>query len=245
MRALAALTVFALSGIPVFQVSAPATIIDLDKSALDGDPVALAWSADGQQFYIETAESRAPKVKLRHYLVALGAPAPKAIGAEPEWAAEYWAFKSTRNTPARPDLLIEVRDRVEKDRIPTESLAQKARDIQSGSLSFVREAANDSKNSANVRTLVLADHVISTLVDTPLVPGTTFGWSPAKLRAVAYVDERHRLRVFEYVTGEDLEVPDTRDVVLPAWSPQGDKIVFLERTGRNKYALTQVSISRM
>ncbi|MGE5246618.1 MAG: hypothetical protein ACM3SQ_20510 [Betaproteobacteria bacterium] len=244
MRVLAALVVFALSGIPVFQVSAPATVIDLDQSTFKGDPVVLAWSADGQ-FYIETAQGDAPHVKLRHYLVKVGDRAPKSTGSEPKWASEYWAFKSTRNTPARPNLMIEVRDHVEHNRIPTQSLAQKAQGTETGSVSGMMEAANDYKNGAGVRNLLLGDHVISTIIDAPLVPGTTFGWSPARLQAVAYVDERHRLRVFEYVTGEDLEVPGTKDVLLPAWSPQGDKIVFLERTGRDKYALTQISISRM
>ncbi len=244
MRVLAALTVFALSGIPMFQVTAPATVIDLDKDTLKGDPVELAWSADGK-FYVQTAEGDAPHVKLRHYLVAVGGRSPESIGSEPDWATEYWTFKSTRNTPGRPDLIIDVRDRVEHNRIPTQSLAQKAKGTENGSIGGLMEAANDYKNGAEVRTLVLADHVISTLIDKPLVPGTTFGWSPANLRAVAYVDERHRLRVFEYVTGEDLEVQGTQDVLLPAWSPQGDKIAFLERTGRNKYALNQISISRM
>jgi hypothetical protein len=246
MRVLAALALVALGGVPVFQVSAPATVVDLDGSTFKGEPVQLAWSTDGQ-FYLQTVEGDGPKAKFRHYLVNVGASGPKSVGSEPKWATDYWAFKSTRNTPANPSLLIDVRSRVEHNRLPTQSLAQKAKAADSGQVAMqgAMEAGNDYKNGADVRTLVLGSHIISTFIDEPLIPGLTFGWSPATLRAVAYVDERHRLRVLEYVLGEDLEVPDTKDVLLPAWSPQGDKIVFLERTGRDKYALEQVTISRM
>jgi len=242
MRALAVLALSVLSGVPMFQVSAPATIVDLH--GLKGDPVQLAWSAEGH-FYIQTVEGEGAKAKFHHYLVSVGDKAPQSVRAEPDWASTYWTFKSARNTPARPDLMIEVQDRVERNRIPTQSLAQKAKNAESGSIGGMMEEANDSRNSASVRTLVLNEHVITTLVDSPLLPGLTFGWSPAALRAVAYVDEHGRLGVLEYIAGADLQVPDTKDVLLPAWSPTGDKIVFLERTGRHEYSLEQVTVSRM
>jgi hypothetical protein len=248
MRVLAALALFAFGGPAMFQVSAPATIVDLGKGVLKGDPVQLAWSPEGQ-FYIQTVEGQAPKAKFRHYVIAVGDKGPKSVGDEPKWAAEYWAFKSTRNTPARPDLMIEVQDRVERNRLPTQSLSQRAKGAESGggaiALQGAAEAANDYKNGADIRTLVLGKQVISTIIDGALIPGVTFGWSPAKLRAVAYVDEKGRLGVYEYINGADLAVPDTKDVLLPAWSPTGDKIVFLQRTGRHEYSLQQVNVSRM
>ena len=246
MRLLAALLLSALTGGPLYQVSPPATIIDLDSSVITGDPVQLTWSPTQGQFYLQTVEGTDPNVKLRHYLITLGSPKPETIKAEPDWATKYWAFKSTRNVPGRSDLLIEVREHRKTGQIPTQSLRDKAKGMDSGAIAVqgAADAANDFSNAAMVRSLVLKDEVIGEFVDAPLLPGLTFGWSPEDLHAVAYKDQHGKLAVFDYDSGDHQEVDETRDVLLPAWSLEENKIAFLERTGRKKYSLMQVDINR-
>jgi len=230
-----------------FAVSAPAAIMDVDSHAMKGDPVELAWSGTSGQFYVQTVEGYTPNVTVRHYLIRLGDKAPSTMKAQPDWANTYWASKSRRDAPAATSLLIDVRDTVEANRLPTQSLADRAKGTESGGGDFAMKgaeaAANDHTNAAQVRTLVLKGVNVGRFVDTPLVPGLTFGWSPPKLHAIAYVDDNGRLGVFDYTTNGRQVVDGTKDVLLPAWSPDGSEIAFLERTGRKRYSLERVKIT--
>ena len=226
MRLLAALLLSAVTGGPLYQVSPPAVVIDLDPSAVKGDPVQLTWSPTQGQFYLQTVEGTDSNVKLHHYLITIGSTKVESVKAEPDWAAKYWAFKSTRNVPGRSDLLIEVRETRKTGELPNQSLSDKAKGMDSGATAMTgaANAANDFNNAAVVRSLVLKNEVIGEFVDAPLLPGLTFGWSPEDLHAVAYKDQKGRLAVFDYDSGDHQEVDETRDVLLPAWSLEENKI---------------------
>lgn len=257
MKSVAALTL-ALVGLAMlaavaadltpFTISSPALVVDFDGHAVEGDPVQLAWSQEPGVFYLQTSQGFDPKVTTRHYTITLGENAPKKIKSEPDWASQYWAFKSRRDAPAQNDLLIGVETRVENNRIPTQSLADKARGAESGggqiALRGAQEAANDSKNASQIRSLKLKGTTVGEYYDAPLIPGLTFGWSPEKEHAIAFADTKGRLAVFDYFLDTVQAVDGTDHVLLPAWSMDGTKIVFLERTGRNHYVLEQVTISR-
>jgi hypothetical protein len=257
MKSVAALTL-ALVGLAMlaavaadltpFSISSPARIVELDGQAVQGEPVQLAWSDEPGVFYLQTSQGYEPNVTTRHYTITLGDKAPQKIKSEPGWASQYWAYKSRRDAPAQPDLLIGVETRTENNRIPTQSLADKARGAESGggqiALRGAQEAANDSKNASQVRALKLKGTTIGEYYDAPLVPGLTFGWSPEKQHAIAFADTKGRLAVFDYFLDAVQTVDGTDHVLLPAWSADGEKIVFLERVGRNHYVLEQVTISR-
>jgi Tol biopolymer transport system component len=72
----------------------------------------------------------------------------------------------------------------------------------------------------------------------------TFGWSPEPLHAVAYVPHSGRLMLMDVLSGAKQEVPATSNVLLPAWSPDGSRIVFLQKTGRKTFALMRVNVTR-
>jgi hypothetical protein len=257
MKSIAALTV-ALVGLAMlavvaadltpFSISPPAVIVDFDSHAVQGDPVQLAWSDKPGVFYLQTSQGYEPNVTTRHYTITLGEKAPQNIKEEPDWAADYWKYKSRRDAPAQTDLLIGVETRVENNRIPTQSLADKARGAESGggeiAMRGAREAANDSRNATQVRSLKLKGTTIGEYYDAPLIPGLTFGWSPEKEHAIAFADPKGRLAVLDYFLDAVQTVDGTDHVLLPAWSKDGEKIVFLERAGRNHYVLEQVTISR-
>ncbi len=230
-----------------FAVSAPAIIMDVDGHSLKGDPVELAWSATAGEFYVQTVEGSMPKVTTRHYMLKLGDKAPSTMKAQPDWANRYWAFKSRRDAPAQASLLIDVKDTIEQNRLPTQSMSDKAKGMESGGGQFAlrgaEEAANDHSNAAQVKTLVLRGIDVGRFVDAPLVPGLTFGWSPSQLHAIAYVDDDGRLGVFDYMKNSHQIVDGTSHVLLPAWSPDGTQIAFLARTGRKHYALERVTVT--
>jgi len=107
-----------------------------------------------------------------------------------------------------------------------------------------RDLTDANVGATQVRTLLLKGEVIGEYVNAPLVPGLTFGWSPEALQAVAYVAHSHRLMLMDVVSGAKQEVSATSDVLLPAWSPDGSQIVFLEKTGRKTFALMRVTVTR-
>jgi hypothetical protein len=223
---------------PPFVVSHPAIVVDLDVGKLKGVPTALAWSTHDGEFYLQTVDDDR---KLRHFLVRSTSD-PQGLDEQPAWAATYWNWKSGRVVPGHPELVIEVATATKTGQVPSQSLREKAAGMSNPGTAM-RGAVDASNDRQNVRTLLLKGEVIGEYIDAPLVPGLTFGWSPEKLHAVAYVPHSGRLMLMDVVSGEKQEVESTSSVSLPAWSSDGSRIVFLEKTGRKKYALMQVTVS--
>ena len=95
-------------------VSKPAAIVEMDMGKLKGEPLRLAWSPEGQ-LYLQTVErdTRRDVTTLRHYIVSTDGQPPKAVDAEPAWAAEYWSVKSAQAAPGLPSYKIGVEQRQE------------------------------------------------------------------------------------------------------------------------------------
>ena len=224
-----------------FAVSTPTTLVDLDLGKLKGTPTCLAWSPDAGEFYLQTVDDGA---KMRHYIVRLGS-SPQSTDGEPVWAASYWNWKSARTVPGHSDIVIEVATRNDTNQITSMNLHDKAAAVgDRNGTGAPRDLMNANVGAAQVRTLLLKGEVIGEYVNAPLVPGLTFGWSPEPLQAVAYVAHNHRLMLMDVVSGAKQEISTTSDVLLPAWSPDGSQIVFLQKTGRKAFALMRVSVTR-
>jgi len=103
------------------KVGAPSAITELDLGKLKGALRQLAWSRDGNELYIQTADGPEASEKLRHYIVPIAGGAPKSVDSEPEWAADYWGFKSDRFAPGLRSLMIEVEQKQEKTKVGTGS----------------------------------------------------------------------------------------------------------------------------
>src|SRR5262249_28494224 len=154
---------------------------------------------------------------------------PQAVDAEPQWAVTYWNWKSSRSVPGHGEMVIEVATKNDLNQIPTQSLHEKGKGTEAGGGQIAtRGAAEASIGATTVRTLLLKREVIGESVEAPLVPGLTFGWSPEPLHAVAYVPHNRHLMLMDVLSGAKQEVPSTADVLLPAWSPDGSKIIFLQ-----------------
>ena len=73
--------------------------------------------------------------------------------------------------------------------------------------------------------------------------GITFGWGPAGSGALAFADKEGRLALVDKERRIRI-VPRTDGVLLPAWSPDGSYVAFLQKQGRSKYALASVALLR-
>lgn len=239
---LAALTLSPASAQQSFKVGTPTMLVELQGSRFKGDPSQLAWSPDGATLCLQTLQGDRPPLTTRYYLFRLGERDFQGIDVAPEWAATYWAWKSARMPPGHPELVIQVETHNKGGNIPTESLSTKAANIGGRGLENAVGAQNEAEGSV-VRTLTLKGEPIGQFVNQPLVPGTTFGWSPESLHALAYTKTNGRLALMD-LQGGNLEIEGSKGIQLPAWSPDGSKIVYIEPQGHHRFTLMQLLVDR-
>jgi Tol biopolymer transport system component len=75
------------------------------------------------------------------------------------------------------------------------------------------------------------------------VPGLTFGWSPKGVGLIAFADTSGKLSLMDR-TGAVRRIDSTKAVTLPAWSMDGTKLAYLEKTARTTYALVIATVGR-
>src|SRR3984893_16586178 len=223
----------ATAATPILRLSEPVTWAELDVDKLKGRPAQLAWSDDENTLYLQVVEgATAETVKYRHYLIEVGhAPAP--LDRQPAWAQTYWKWKSAKRFFGDPLLTIEVDT--------TRELVDDLRDRHTAYLNSERKAPAtlESKQTGNVRVrhrLMLKGHLVGDFVDEEIFPGYTFSWSPEPLRLIAFRSIDGRLTIMN-AEGETDVAGNGRDVWLPSWSESGDRIAYLERSGRKKFTI--------
>jgi len=219
-----------------FTPSAPTLVVSLQGGQFKGNPSQLTWSPDSTMLCVQTLEGNSPPLKTRFYLIPVQEHTFRGADVAPEWAAAYWQFKSARNPPGQPELRIEVETLHQNTDVPTQSLSDKAK----GGL---RDNAVAAQNVAGnvVYVLKLKGEVVGQYVNQPLVPGMTFGWSPATLHAVAYAKPDGHLSLLD-LNAAQVDLAGTKDAILPAWSPDGNQVVYLQKKGRKDYDVMAVSL---
>lgn len=238
----------AATGVEALAVDAPVVLMELDIGRLKGIPIRLAWSEDGRVLYLQTAEqAKGGSVKERHYLLEPGAKAPKSVDEEPPWAAAYWQWKSGRAAPGSPAFKIEAEN---AQRVVTATSAPMGGNLARGgadtgapgvSVDEVGAVAQQAQ-AASVWTLRLKGEVLGEWVNEPVVPGLTFGWAPEGHNLIAFASRDGRLVLMDEQANKR-PVENTRDVVLPAWSPGADRLAWLERQGRKKAVVKVASVT--
>ncbi|HWF84848.1 MAG TPA: hypothetical protein VG222_08385 [Vicinamibacterales bacterium] len=229
--------------VSTLKIDAPTVVTELDLGKMKGELRQLAWSPDFTQFYVQTADGNKPD-EVRHYLVASSGGAVTPAPEEPQWAADYWRFKSDRSAPGIPDVMIDVKQTLEKVKIGTGSAGAADRSAPgAGSVSSSGnvERAAESQGE-NVVRLVLFDEAVSVFINQRPIPGLQFGWGPAGSGAIAFVNDSGRLVLLDRGTHKQT-VAAVKDALLPAWTMDGSRIAFLEKSGRKKYTLMTATVS--
>ena len=245
MAALAALGMgqtFAATFDPsALKVSAPATIAELDLGKLKGDFRKLAWAPDGTQLYVQTGEHKDNGDVTYEYLVAVAGGAVTRVDKEPQWATEYWAFKSDRYAPGLPSIVIGVDQGTETIKIGTGSAGAADRNPIGASGSSVTNSPDNlaratESQKQNVIRLTLYGETVSEFVNERPLPGLTFSWGPKSTSAIVFSDHDGRLVLLDQQKRKQV-ISGTKDTLLPAWSTDGSHLAYLKKTGRKKCAL--------
>lgn len=235
-------------------LSMPASIVEFDSGKLKGDLSRLAWSPDARQLYLQTIErDRDGNVKsMHHYVLALDGKPPKGVDVEPPWSTAYWSWKSAQAAPGLPAFKIDVEQ--QQKRI-TSTSSPMGGDLAKGGVEGGAGAAGpgmttgDAMAAANqsqmvsVWTYKLKGEVIGEFVNAAAVHGLTFGWAPAGTGLIAFVNKDGRVVIMDD-QGHKQEVASSKSALLPAWTDDGKRLAYLEKTGKNKAALKIVDVTR-
>lgn len=236
------------------KISAPRTVTELDLGKLKGEPWKLAWSPDASELYVQTVErdgSGAVK-KARHYLVAAGGGSIKDVDTEPAWAQKYWTWKSWKAAPGSPKFEIALEERREilrSTRAPRGGgEAGMTGDPSAGAPVGGGSAAGPAGTvqigegqNAIIRTMKLKGEAIGEWVNAGIVPGLTFGWSPAALNMIAFSVKQEDVVVMDE-QGRKHKIDTSGATRLPAWSDDGKRLAYLEHKGGRRFALQVVEI---
>jgi hypothetical protein len=96
---------------------------------------------------------------------------------------------------------------------------------------------NDQNQKQQVIRFKLLGETVSEFVNARPVPGLMFGWGPARSGAIAYVErDGGRLILFDQQKHKHT-LAGVKEALLPAWSMDGSRLAWIQRSGRKKYAL--------
>jgi hypothetical protein len=220
--------------------SAPRLVAALDK--IKGEPIQLAWSADGTELYVETgSRTRIGTFENpKHYLVTAADGKIKNVDAAPQWATDYQTWKANKWAPGARTFAIDITEDKRTERAVSAPVGGAlAKGGESGASVGNMDAATDAALSSQVQhviTLKLKGETVGEYVDTQFVPGYTYSWAPQSLgTAIAYTNTEGRLAVMDQQSGKKT-VPSTSRVMTPAWSDSGKQIAFIQKDGK-KFAL--------
>jgi hypothetical protein len=237
----------ALSGpldVSALKIGVSTAVAEIDLGKIKGELRQLAWSPDDTQFYIQTADGDKADDIVHHYTVGVSGGALAPAPQQPGWAADYWRFKSDRSAPGLPDLMIDVKQTLEKIKIGTGSAG--AADRTAPGADSVSSAGNVERAAEgqreNVIRLVIFDEPVSVFVNQRVIPGLQFGWGPASSGAIAFVNESGHVVLLDRHRHTQT-IAGVKDALLPAWTEDGSRIAFLEKSGRKKYTLMTAAIS--
>jgi hypothetical protein len=232
--------------VSALKIGAPIAVAELDLRKLKGNLRRIAWSPDAGTVYIQTADGNPQSPKLRHYQVAVEGGTILDIDAEPDWAEQYWSFKSDRAAPGIGSLMIDVEQKFETVKIGTGSAGAADGGDRAGGGTVMSSNNVDREAQRQQQVVVrlkLLDEPVSEFVNERPIPGLMFGWGPEKSGAIAYTDRDGRLILFDQQRHRRT-VGGARDALLPAWTMDGARLAWAQKTGRRKYALMYATVGR-
>ena len=215
-------------------------MVELDLGKLKGDLRQIGWSPDGTELYVQTADGTPSSENLRHYVVPVAGGAVKRVDTAPEWAQAYWDFKSDRFAPGMGSLMIDLEQKLEKTKIGTSSGRPGEMGIGAG-VSADKIAEGQGQKVAR---LTLLGETISEFVNQVPIPGLMFSWGPAFSGAIAYTDREFGHLMLLDRDKRKQTVSGVKDALLPAWSIDGTRLAWAQKSGRRKYALVYATVTK-
>ena len=231
-------------------LSAPMMLVTFDTGKIKGDPRRLSWSPDRKTIYLQSSRINSGQQELHHFYVTIDDRAMKNAPGEPAWANEYWTKKSARSAPADPKLEIAIDVRQEHIQAGPEVLGGAMSGAAlTGQTSMTSPTINAQDVSdrnlhgqdVTVYRLTLRGEMVGKGIQGEFFPGKTFGWSPAALGAIAFTDEEGHLVLMDLAKRKQV-VPNTTGALLPAWSDDGTRVAFLQKTGKKQYTVYVVEV---
>lgn len=234
-------------------VSPPTTIAKFNTGDVKGEPVRLAWSADGTELYLQTTERGRINPVTSHYVFTVADGKRKSVDAEPAWFKTSWAAKSDRYSPDDAKFLIDIASETRVARTTSTPMGgEMARGgvdgggavggAAGGSSSDDAMNAAQGRQNVTILSMKLGGKVIGEFENTNVVPGMTFGWGPKGKHAIAYAEPGSGKIVIMDTKGKTQEISGTKDAILPAFSPDGSKVVWLRKDGRRAFLLQMSAI---
>jgi hypothetical protein len=233
------------------KLSPPAPVGEIDTDKMKGQPARLAWSADGTQLYLQMLEGEfgMPPKKVHHHVLSAADGKRQSVDAEPEWASAYWTEKSGQTSPDGPPLKIELKEEIRTEKSTSTpmggALARGGTGGDTGTSAGDAVSAAYNQQQVRVITTLLHNTAVGLFEGTVLVPGRTFGWGPKGTKAIAYADPKNGRVMVMDDRGEKAEVAGSKDAILPAWSPDGKRIAWLQKDGKKKYVLQVARVEGM
>ena len=232
-----------LVDVSTLHVGTPTTIAELDLGKLKGELRQIGWSPDATELYVQTADGGPRSEHLRHYVVAVAGGAATPVDAAPDWAKAFWTFKSDRFAPGQRSLMIDVEQKTEKLKVGTGSgrPGEQAGGVP-GSIPVDIEKTSEGQYQ-NIARLTFAGETVSEFLNEKPIPGLMFGWGPAGSGSIAYTDREFGHLVLLDRNRHKQTIPGVKDALLPAWSVDGTRLAWVQKTGRKKYALVWAAVS--
>ncbi len=229
-------------------VSQPTVITQVDTGKLKGEPRRLAWEPGGDLLYLQTAEGNAPIFTFHHYTIAVNGGAVTVVDGEPGWASDYWAFKQDRIAPGAPLLVIQVEQKEEILKAGTGPAG--VLDREAGAMNVIANGPSidnlgkgtHGDQKVRVVRLRLLGEELGTWSNEWFNAGAKFGWGPPGSRAIVHLNESGGLVFFDEHKHRQT-VPGVKDALLPAWSADGTRLAYLQKTGRKTYAVAWMNVT--
>ena len=214
-------------------VSAPTLVCEIDLNALRGELRRLSWSPDARYLHLQTVEDRT----IPHDFIVSIADRELAVAfGEPEWAADYWARKSDLAAPGLPSLRMEI----------TENNRRTRPAPFAGGFANGGAQTPDPKNPIDAYeaevTLRLLGVEIGNWINGAPMAGDTFGWGPPGSGALAFVDRPGRLYLLDGQKHKQAAA-GVKGAWMPAWSDDGARVAFLQKSGRRSFRLMTVAVA--
>jgi hypothetical protein len=224
-------------------VSAPTALMEIDAGKLKGNPIRLAWGDDDSLFLRVAEIDRWGNERGRNFIVKPGKPEPAPVDEEPSWASVYWMWKSGLTAPGVPTVRFDVETREQAKTAVGSTQEAEGFNNPNKSDPSQSQIAKDVASMQKVATTTVRfkGNLIVEAVNRGINPGMTFGWAPAPMGVLSYADAKKRLVLLDQ-EGRRFEVPGATEVLLPAWSPDGKRIAYLQKKDRKRYALNVVTI---